>query len=392
MFEHYEDIILAETLREFFASVKNKKGETYSKSSMINLRAGLNHFLRLPPNNRIINLMHNEVFQNANQVFKGQLRRNKNEGKDKSKPRSDIAQQDLDKLYDDYFTPGLAAGNTEVLLHKVFFDIMYFTGRRGKEGLRNLTKNSFAIKRNPDGSDYIEVTFNETTKKNQGDTVSSAAEGLHNNHAIITEQEGDVRCPVNSFRHYLDNLNSKCDAFFQYPNKDKNAYESKPIGKNTLGTMMKTISKNAKLSKMYTNHCIRKTTATGMHCQGYSLKEIANVTKHKNLQSLENYISGPNQNDKQGYSSALFDYSKNKENSPQTRHTSIDSNIPKKKQKYTEDNIIVPFTVPTIEEEADSTPPVPLSQNVIQNQLRQAANMFQNATFNNCNISFQMPK
>ena len=53
-------------------SVKTKKGEAYSKSSMINLRAGLNHFLRLPANNWIINLMHNDVFQNANQVFKGQ--------------------------------------------------------------------------------------------------------------------------------------------------------------------------------------------------------------------------------------------------------------------------------------------------------------------------------
>ena len=76
-FEHYEDILLAETLREFFASVKTKRGENYSKSAMINLRVGLNRFLRLPPNNRIINLMQNDIFQNANQVFKGQLRRTK---------------------------------------------------------------------------------------------------------------------------------------------------------------------------------------------------------------------------------------------------------------------------------------------------------------------------
>ena len=73
---------------------------------------------------------------------------------------------------------------------------------------------------------------------------------------------------------------------------------------------MKTISENTKLSKIYTNHCIRKTTATGMYRQGYSLKEIANITKHKNLQSLEHYISGPNHQDKTSYLNALFDYSK----------------------------------------------------------------------------------
>ena len=32
------------------------------------------------------------------------------------------------------------------------------------------------------------------------------------------------------------------------------------------------------------------------------------------------------------------------------------------------------------------------TQNLVQNQVRQAANMFQSVTFNNCNITFQMPK
>ena len=31
-------------------------------------------------------------------------------------------------------------------------------------------------------------------------------------------------------------------------------------------------------------------------------------------------------------------------------------------------------------------------QSHVVNQMRQAGNMFQNATFNNCNFSFQMPK
>ena len=361
---------------------------------MINLRAGLNRFLRLPPNNRIINLMHNEIFQNANQVFKGQLRRAKNEGKDTSAPRTDIAPEDLEKLYDEYFTPGLTDGNTEILVHKVFFDIMFHTGRRAKEGLRNLQKDSFQVKTSPDGKEYIEITFNETTKKNQGDSTASATENLHNNHAIISEQEGDVRCPVNSFKHYIENLNTECNAFFQYPNADKTGFDRKPIGKNTLGELMKTISTQAKLSKRYTNHCIRKTTATGMHRQGYSLKEIANVTKHKNLQSLEHYISGPNQKDKEGYSTALFNYSKNKVQNK--RPQECVENVQKKKVKPSNTGTLVKtgelLPVDNNSNDKENMAHIPVSQNVVQNQLRQAANMFQNACFNNCNISFQMPK
>ena len=56
--------------------------------------------------------------------------------------------------------------NTEILLHKVFFDVMYYTERRGKEGLRELKKSSFDVKTGPDGTDYIQINFNEKTKKN----------------------------------------------------------------------------------------------------------------------------------------------------------------------------------------------------------------------------------
>ena len=70
--------------------------------------------------------MHNEVFQHANLVFKGHLHKSKQEGNDVSQPRSDIAQEDLNKLYNEYFIPGLAAGNTEILMHKVFYHVLHW--------------------------------------------------------------------------------------------------------------------------------------------------------------------------------------------------------------------------------------------------------------------------
>ena len=81
------------------------------------------------------------------------------------------------------------------------------------------------------------------------------------------------------------------EAFFQYPNDSKTGYTAKVVGKNTLGSMMSEISTKAKLSKNYTNHGIRKTTATAMDRSGFSLQQITNITKHKNLQSLKHYIS-----------------------------------------------------------------------------------------------------
>ena len=241
-FEHYEDNILAQTLREFFASVRTKNGKIYSRSSMINLRAGLNRYLRSPPHNRIINLMQNEVFQNATQVFKGKLRKNKQEGHDNSAPRTEISQEDLQKLNHEYFIQGLENGNMEVLLHKVFFDFMYHTGRRGKKGLRSLTKKSFDVKKGADGVEFIEINFNEVTKKNQGDALSSGLDSLHNNHAIITAQEGNILDPVTRFKHYLSNLSEHTTAFFQYPDPSKTVFTSKHVSRSYICKLQHYIS------------------------------------------------------------------------------------------------------------------------------------------------------
>lgn len=176
---------------------------------MVNLRAGLNRYLQAPPNNRIINLMHNDAFQNANRVFSGVLHDNKEKGLDTSKLKSSISPHDLDKLYDEYFLPGLADGNVQILQQKVFFDLLYYTSHRGKEGLRNLKKEYFVIKKTPQGLEYIELIVNEVTKKNQGDQCSTRLNNVHNDEKVIFAQPDSDRCPVNSFKHYLGLLSDK---------------------------------------------------------------------------------------------------------------------------------------------------------------------------------------
>ena len=302
---------LADMLRRFYGTVLSKKGNEYSKSGLVNLRAGLNRHLQQPPHKRILDLMNDKNFLQANKVLTGRLRDNKEKGKDTSKRRLAIDQEDLQKLFKTYFTPAMQHLDTNILVQKVFFDIVYYTGRRGKEGLRDLDKNSFEIKTGSDGLDYIELTFNEKSKKNQGDQNSSGQDSLHNDHHIISAQPGNILCPVKSFKKYISLLHPETDVLFQYPSKSKKCYDKKPIWKNSLATMMKEISEDAKLSKIYTNHCIHKTRATAMKRQGFDLNEIQNVTKHKNLDSLKHYIAGPTYKEKQSYNEALLNYAEN---------------------------------------------------------------------------------
>ena len=244
-----------------------------------------------------------EFFSN---LFEGNLREQKEQGFDKSRRKQPITQTDLEKIYTDYFIPHFD-NDPRCLQHKIFFEISFFLGKRGLEGLRDLKKDSFQLKATSEGKEYYELTFNEATKKSQGDDNNEM-----NDQPILLAQEGKRRCPVNSLKLYLSKLShinalfQKPNANFKYPNHKW--YHATPVGENTIGKFLKHICENAGLNRIYMNHCIRGTTATAMHRSGYSLHDIAQVTRHKNIESLKFYLQQPTIADMENYSESLFRY------------------------------------------------------------------------------------
>ena len=86
--------------------------------------------------------------------------------------------------------------------------------------------------------------------------------------------------------------------FFQYPKKNSMAldavwYEARPLGINSLAKMMKTISEEARLSKVYTNHCVRATAITLWSNAGILNRHIMAIFGHRSEQSLVSYNSRP---------------------------------------------------------------------------------------------------
>ena len=122
---------------------------------------------------------------------------------------------------------------------------------------------------------------------------------------------------MNSFKLYLSKLSPKINALFQRPNPKFNEgggedvwYIADNVGVNTIGKFLSVISERSNLKTRYTNHCLRGTTATAMKKQGFSITEIASVTKHRNQESLKHYLDLNSFDDKTKYSSSLFDYIK----------------------------------------------------------------------------------
>ena len=163
-FEYYDVPKLADVLRKFYGSVRNKSGDLYSRSGYVSLRAAINRYLTSPPYNKTINIMKDREFMAANQVFTGVLRKMREDGKDTTKHKSAISEGDFRKMYD---SGVLSDATPNSLLRKVFVDISLNFGRRGREGLRNLTKDSIAIRTDDKGQEYATVVYNEIDKTHQ---------------------------------------------------------------------------------------------------------------------------------------------------------------------------------------------------------------------------------
>ena len=299
-FEQLKPDVLAPILRTFYAEVRTKKGDMYSKSGYINLRSGLQRHLSSPQYGCTFNIMNDSVFQQANQVYQGQLKKLKISGKDQTQHKVAVSSADYEKLTE-YFANSI--DTPKGLQQKVFFDIIFQFGRRGREGLRELHKGSFVFLKDGEGNEYAKLGYHEFDK-NHADTDSrQSAETDKRMYA----EPGEADCPVASLKKYISLLNPDNDSFFQRPSKTTKGpwYDNMPLGRCTLGTYMKKLSQDAGLSTIYTNHCLRASTVTFLKRQGVSNSDICSVTGHKREESLVNYCKEPSDSRKRELSKML---------------------------------------------------------------------------------------
>ena len=95
----------------------------------------------------------------------------------------------------------------------------------------------------------------------------------------------------------MSKLNKKVNYLWQRPKKsfdpiaDDEWYDAAPIGRDPLNWHMKILSQKAKLSKIYTNHCIRATVITNLDEEGFEARDIMATTGHKSEASIRSYAS-----------------------------------------------------------------------------------------------------
>ena len=194
-FENSEIAQLDETLRDFYANARTEKGERYKVNSYVQIRYGISKFLK----KKDIDI-NTPAFARSNETFKAVKVDLARKGKGGVLHKPCISKEDLTKLYEDkhVFSTDTPVG----LQQKVFFEIVLYTCRRGRENLHGMTKDSFVVAKDGQGREFVEKKYAEVDKNHREGTGMDDTNG----DGRMYDRPGSPFCPVASYKKYLSNL------------------------------------------------------------------------------------------------------------------------------------------------------------------------------------------
>ena len=108
-----------------------------------------------------LKISQHQVFQNSNKILDAKLRINRRAGKENIQHKPVIAATDLVKIRT---SPFLSMRTPAGLLRRTWFYVSLYWCRRGREGQRDLRRDSFKFTHDANGRQYAVMTHEEVTK------------------------------------------------------------------------------------------------------------------------------------------------------------------------------------------------------------------------------------
>lgn len=293
------DILLA----QFYVEVRKLDLQYYSKTSYTCIRAAIQRHLQNPPWNVTYCILQDSIFLHSNQVLKGVFKTLTDIGASVVNHHKSIEAGDLDKLRK---SGVMSTKNPRALQNLVWLSIALQFGKRGRESYRSMSKDTFRRGTDDSGSEFYEYAVCESQKNHSGNNLASTYKPQGRMHAC----PGDPLCPVAAMDKYLPLLHPGLHCLWQKPRdtfKDNDAhwYCKAPIGDSTIAKFMKSMSVDAKLSQIYTNHCTRATVSKALSDANFDRSDIVKITGHKDTRSLDTYIGDASSNKKRALSDTL---------------------------------------------------------------------------------------
>ena len=116
----------------------------------------------------------------------------------KTRHKPPINKEDINKLYQ---SGQFDSNSPDTLQNKVFFEVMLYFCRRGRQNLRNLKKSDFSIETHPSTRKYVCKVKDELTKNRHETDEAKETQ--------VMFATGGPLCPTLSFEQYVSDLKQK---------------------------------------------------------------------------------------------------------------------------------------------------------------------------------------
>ena len=138
------------------------------------IRAALDRYFQ---KERGIDIVKDENFIRANEMFKAVCVESKKAGKGVKKSFPPISQIDLERIAEYFCHDHMTKPDPRHLQQNMIFYIIYFFCRRGQENLYEMTKDTFKLITENDGTEYIIQDSDEIDKNHGFEDSTKTKEG-----------------------------------------------------------------------------------------------------------------------------------------------------------------------------------------------------------------------
>lgn len=289
-------------LCNFYITAKKKDNTEYEPDTMSAFSRSIQRYL--DDNSAKINILKDEKFKVSSEVLKSKRRELRKQGKG-NKPNATVAlaNEDIERIFDEN---QFGIHDPDVLSRTMWFLLTLHFGHRARHEARQMKFGDIVLRKDEaSGEEYLEWSTERESKTRHGD------ENEHRRSFRPKAYEtGDRKCPVACYKEFVyrrpEEAKSPESPFFlavhhQRKPEDRIWFSKRPMGKNKIGQFLSSATKNLPLSTSgkFTNHSVRKTCIKTLLDSGVSHNNVAQLSGHKSLKSLDSYAVASHQQQRQ---------------------------------------------------------------------------------------------
>ena len=161
-FEAVPATVLCDYLRLFFGNLKKKDGTYFAPSSLICIRASIHRHLTSVDINSNYDIINGIEFRRSNGVLKAMIGKYLKSDTRKQKEYQEICASDMERLKE-YFDRNDAIK----LQEEVIFNCLYCFALRGRETLRQMTRDTIGVSKDANGHEYFHIQSDANDTSNE---------------------------------------------------------------------------------------------------------------------------------------------------------------------------------------------------------------------------------